>query len=519
MRFDRVITNPPFSQNYSRDGIPFPERFRFGFCPESGKKADLMFVQHMLAVLRSAGMVVTVMPHGVLFRGGEEKRIRAGLLDEDILDTVIGLGPHLFYGTGIPACILVLRAPRTKPDVRREKVLFINADREYHEGRAQNELLPEHIEKIVSAYESFEAIPGFASVVAVEELRRNDANLNIRRYADNAPPPEPQDVRAHLRGGIPKSEVDAKSTLFLVHGLDPRHLLADRGDGYFDISPAVGARSELKNVVGTDDGVLASEMALREAVDSWWDDHRIGISHLGKDLHLMQLRADLLLSFQDAVRPIGVLDRFQVAGVIASWWADTQNDLKTIGARGFMGLVESWEASIINAIEDKSSDDAAIDHKLVKLLLPEYLADIELLQAKKAGFEATVKAASGDDGEDDENGKDDADQLSAEKFKEVRKDLAIARKQLKSLQKDFIERLQKACSQMNEASARDLVTGILEAELRTTINRYVAGERELVVSAFESWWDKYRRTLDEIERARAQTQVSLEEILRGLRYV
>ena len=146
MRFDRVITNPPFSQNYSRDGIPFPERFRFGFCPEGGKKADLMFVQHMLSVLRSAGMVVTVMPHGVLFRGGEEKQIRTGFLDEDILDTVIGLGSNLFYGTGIPACILVLRAPGTKPDAQRGKVLFINADREYHEGRAQNELLPEHIE-------------------------------------------------------------------------------------------------------------------------------------------------------------------------------------------------------------------------------------------------------------------------------------------------------------------------------------------------------------------------------------
>lgn len=96
MRFDRVITNPPFSQNYTRDGIPFPERFRFGFCPESGKKADLMFVQHMLAVLRDKGMVVTVMPHGVLFRGGEEKQIRAGLVDKDMLDTVIGLGPNLF---------------------------------------------------------------------------------------------------------------------------------------------------------------------------------------------------------------------------------------------------------------------------------------------------------------------------------------------------------------------------------------------------------------------------------------
>jgi len=138
VRFDRVISNPPFSQNYSQDGLPFKERFRFGFCPEGGKKADLMFVQHMLAVLRPGGMVVTVMPHGVLFRGGEERAIRTGILDADMLDAVIGLGSNLFYGTGIPACILVLRAPGAKPKARKGKVLFINADREYFEGRAQN---------------------------------------------------------------------------------------------------------------------------------------------------------------------------------------------------------------------------------------------------------------------------------------------------------------------------------------------------------------------------------------------
>src|SRR5487761_8701 len=366
VRFDRVITNPPFSQNYSRDGIPFPERFRFGFCPESGKKADLMFVQHMLAVLRSAGMVVTVMPHGVLFRGGEEKQIRTGFLDEDILETVIGLGPNLFYGTGIPACILVLRAPLTKPVERRGKVLFINADREYREGRAQNELLPEHIEKIVSAYHAFEPIPGFASVVTREQLRENDNNLNIRRYAYNAHPPEPQDVRAHLHGGIPKSEVEANDVLFSAHGLDPGNLLADRGEGYFDFATAAAARSDLRGLVGKNEGVLAKEHALGGAVDSWWRDHQKGISHLGQGQHLMQLRADFLSSFQDAVRPVGLLDRFQVAGVIASWWGDTQNDLKTIAAHGFAGLVESWEASILNALEDKASKDAGLDHKLVK---------------------------------------------------------------------------------------------------------------------------------------------------------
>jgi len=234
MRFDRVLTNPPFSQNYTKDGIPFPERFRFGFCPEGGKKADLMFVQHMVSVLRPGGMCVTVMPHGVLFRGGAERDIRTGFLDEDILDAVIGLGANLFYGTGIPACLLVLRAPDAKPARRKDKVLFINADREFYEGRAQNYLYPEHIEKIVSAWRAFEDIEGFARVVTREELRENDDNLNIRRYADNAPPPEPHDVRAHLFGGIPKAEVESKRTLFAAHGLDPRRLLAERDETYRD---------------------------------------------------------------------------------------------------------------------------------------------------------------------------------------------------------------------------------------------------------------------------------------------
>jgi type I restriction enzyme M protein len=518
MRFDRVITNPPFSQNYSRDAIPFPERFRFGFCPESGKKADLMFVQHMLAVLRAAGMVVTVMPHGVLFRGGEEKQIRTGFLDEDILDTVIGLGPNLFYGTSIPACILVLRAPGTKPDDRREKVLFINADQEYYEGRAKNELLPEHIEKVVSAYEAFEAIPGFSTVVGREELRKNDDNLNIRRYADNAPAPEPQDVRAHLRGGIPKSEVEAKESLFSAHGLDPLHLLADRSDGYFEFGVVVAARSDLKRLVGGDEGVLAQEQALGAVVDTWWREHRTGIGHIGKDQQLMQLRADLLSSFQAAVRPVGLLDRFQVAGVIASWWGDTQNDLKTIAARGFTGLLESWEASIVNALEDEASKDNGLDHKLVTRLLPDYLADIEELQANKADLEATVKAAIGGSAEDEENGKEGTEELSEEELKAAKKGLAAVTAKLKRLQKQFVTQLHVARSELDESSAREFVMSILDTELLTILDRYVAGERGLVVSAFETWWDKYRVTLVTIEHDRDTAAEKVRGYLVGLGY-
>lgn len=214
MKFDRVITNPPFSQNYTREGIPFPERFKYGFTPEGGKKADLIFLQHMLAVLRPGGIVATVMPHGVLFRSGAEGEIRRKLNKADIVDTIIGVGPNLFYGTGIPAAILILRAPGSKPPERKGKVLFINADREYEEGRAQNYLRPEHEEKIVSAFQAFTNNDGFARVVSVDELAENDFNCNIRRYADNTPPPEPHDVRAHLHGGVPKTEVDAHKTAF-----------------------------------------------------------------------------------------------------------------------------------------------------------------------------------------------------------------------------------------------------------------------------------------------------------------
>ncbi|TVP60081.1 MAG: SAM-dependent DNA methyltransferase [Nodularia sp. (in: Bacteria)] len=231
-QFDRVISNPPFSQNYTRDGMKFTGRFTHGYCPETGKKADLMFAQHMLAVLKPDGMMATVMPHGVLFRGGEEKKIRESFINNDLLEAVIGLPPNLFYGTGIPACILVLRPQGAKPEERQGKVLFINADAEYYAGRAQNYLRPEHIEKITWVFENFVSLPGYSTIVTKEELanKDNNYNCNIRRYADNAPPPEPHDVRAHLLGGIPQVEVAAKSPLLNTHGFDANRILTAKND-------------------------------------------------------------------------------------------------------------------------------------------------------------------------------------------------------------------------------------------------------------------------------------------------
>ena len=131
-----------------QEGPEVPGRFPV-MMPEKGKKADLMFVQHMLAVLKSDGRMATVMPHGVLFRGGEEREARKYFIEQGYLEAVIGLPGNLFYGTGIPACILVLNKANAN---ERDSVLFINADREYREGKAQNHLRPEDVDKIVYAY-------------------------------------------------------------------------------------------------------------------------------------------------------------------------------------------------------------------------------------------------------------------------------------------------------------------------------------------------------------------------------
>ena len=265
--------------------MEFPERFRWGWCPTTGKKGDLMFAQHMLAVCKPGGMVATVMPHGVLFRGGAEKEIRKKFLEQDLIEAIIGLPPNLFYGAGIPACILVMRPNLTgqspnpnKPAARRGQVLFINADAEFHAGRAQNYLRPEHVEKIVSTFDRFEDVPGYARRVSLEEIGSpaNDWNLNIRRYVDNSPPPEPHDVRAHLLGGVPVAEVEAKRPLFDALGFDPAHAFTARDERRLPTStsrPALADRAAIRPLVENDPGVQARAQALRDALTAWWNAH------------------------------------------------------------------------------------------------------------------------------------------------------------------------------------------------------------------------------------------------------
>ncbi len=458
------------------------------------------------------------MPHGVLFRGGEEKKIRQGFIQDDLLDAVIGLGSNLFYGTGIPACILVLRAKGAKPPKRRGSVLFINADREYHEGRAQNELFPEHIEKIVSAYERYEDVPGFAAIVPHDKLPENDCNLNIRRYADNSPPPEPHDVRAHLLGGVPKAEVEAHSELFQAHGFDPMQLLVERDDRYFDFAPDLCEKSEIKRCIEADEGVQAREAELSEAFESWWSAHQNRIVSLSDCADLMAVRAEFLETFAEELVPVGLLDGFKVSGVVARWWGEVQFDLKTLKARGFEGVVEGWVTTITTALEDATHKADPLDHKLVKRLLPEFLEKIGTVQAEAAQLDTTIKSAQSSEVEENGDEMDEEGSLSEAEAKALKKQLTAAKKKLKALKASFVERLKRAQADLSDEQAQELVLGVLASHLHRELDRYVTTHTQEMVVVVETWWEKYRVMLRDIEGERDVAKARLHAFLMELGY-
>lgn len=539
MHFDRVLSNPPFSINWGtaetdRNGQPvwapkYPERFRYGAVPLGSKKADLMFLQHMLAVTHDGGMVATVMPHGVLFRGGEERAIRGALIEADLLEAVIGLPANLFYGTGIPACVLVLRQRRGhesgKPPERQGKVLFINADREYAEGRAQNHLLPEHIEKIVHSFEHFAELPGFSAVVPTATLRDNDFNLNIRRYADNAPPPEPHDVRAHLLGGVPKAEVQAQAALFDAHGLDPMALFVERDAAYFDFRAEITTRQAIKPAVETHAGLLAREQAVREAFETWWQTHSPRITALagsGTGTAFVGLRHELLQSFSAALEPVGLLGRYPVRGIVAGFWEDAKYEFMTLMARGALGVVDAWRSSILTALDDEQSKSDPLEHKLVRFLMADFVAALTELQARKAELDGQIKAATPDkaaDDSEDAEADDDEPAVDEAQLKAWKTQLAALKKAIKAQQKSFAQRLDAAVDALDEAGAAALLLQILRHDMEVILEHYVAAQRQQVVVAMENWWDKYRVTLGSIETERNAAAEALSLFIRNLGYV
>ncbi len=480
-RFDRVLANPPFSQNYSRANMKFTNRFR-EWAPETGKKADLMFVQHMLASLKPDGRMATIMPHGVLFRGGKEKLIRELLIEDDVIEAIISLPPGLFYGTGIPACVLVCR--KNKPDALRGKILFINADREFAEGKNQNKLRPEDIEKIDFVFTHKREIPKYSRLVdKTEIIEKHDYNLNIRRYVDNTPEPEPEDVQAHLIGGIPESEVAARNDDFAKFGIKTEILFKSKRPGYVRFLESIDARSAIKSAIEANPEVERTIETHRHALKEWWRTARNAFAELERANHggrkMPEIRRELITTLKDSLVPPGVLDEFKSAGVFVNWWQQIRYDLKTIVAIG-------WHHTLIP------------DDYLIAEFFQREADEIEALEAKIGELESELTEAV-------ETARDVA---AYEPDEDEKVTAAVIKKALKALIDDLKESSgESALRELEALKAQDKAIKQIEKRIKETkaALKEKTGELELKIQLKRVGDDGFKaESLDLIRQVEAQ---------------
>ena len=547
IQFDRVIANPPFSQNYRKDTMKYPQRFLYGFTPEDGKKADLMFVQHMLASCKSNGKVVVVMPHGVLFRGGKEKDIREGMLKADVIEGIISLPPQLFYGTGIPACIIVLN--KNKPDELKNKVFFINADKDFAEGKKQNTLRPEDIEKIDFVFTTKTIEAKYSKLVDLETIAGNEYTLNIRRYVDNTPEPEPENVKAHLLGGIPVAEIKAiQNTQCLKFKFNDSILFKNKNKEFKIF--AITEKSSIKAIIEEDKNVRETLLLLEKNLANWWqiakkdfsklapitksiqtnrelEDGIVNYVTIGGD-KIPKVRNKLLDTIKKKFEPIGVLDKFQIAGVFVNWWDNIKYDLKTIMQNG-------WD---IDLIPDEYLIDAFLKKEITEI------ESIEIAQAEKEtsleeAIEEAINLLEFIPEEDEKPTNNKVKECLKKQIKEwgnkkdkakpfidIEKSIAAIEtehKELKSALKSKQAALKLQLKKIGEVITTEQAQNLILKKhfdiINNQLQRYLNAEKRTLISAYENLFDKYYTSAQSIEQSRNKTMNELNDFLTQLNYL
>ncbi len=460
MQFDRVIANPPFSQNYTKANLKYKERFSH-FMPENGKKGDYMFVQHMIASLKSSGKMGVVMPHGVLFRGSEEGKFRQELIAKrNILEAVIGLPSGLFYGTGIPAALLIIN--KAKKD---DKILFINADAEYKEGKNQNLLRAEDIEKINFVYQNRLELEKYSRLVSLAEIEKEDFNLNIRRYIDNTPPPTPHDVKAHLRGGIPKGEWNDE--LMQSYGITSDMIFVPKDENYFEFKSQLAEKQNIRELLEQSEPFKTTDEIIKAKVSTWYDEYQKLVDEPTSDIASLYNSGYELIA--KAFANDTVLDRFKVRGIFASWWVENKFTVKSIknSSYDYNLLSDSFITSNEAFMGSLSEEQLALHVKLLELFK-------KLKTAKEENDKVVVR----------------------EKIQEQK------------------ERLFDGMSNIKE-----LVVNQLKLDAMSIANRHLSEKKQTIIKTFENLWDKYKVSLSEIESERDEATNEIKTYLSELGYL
>lgn len=558
-QYDIVVANPPFSQNYTTANMQFKERFQNWMSKK--KQADFMFVQHMIAVLKNNGRMAVVMPHGVLFRGGEEQKMRQRLITGSeghsscILECVIGLPQGLFYGTGIPASLLIINKANA---TNRQGVFFINADREYKEGKNQNSLRPEDIEKISYVYHNKIEIEGYSRMVSRETLAAEDHNCNIRRYVDNSEPPTPQDVKAHLQGGIPETEILAlKADFDCYNGLQNK-LFTAATDGYAHFADAVNEKADIKSIIGESKGKQQVADDYHKAIETFWmaSDADLDTLHGGS---LFDFNNNLTDRFVATLTNLNVLDQYQVRGSFAHFSDTLKSDFRSVQSSGWTAELIPDDELIANEFPEVLADLKRLENRrdeldakfaeiaemdpeewdaeqyevMPKSVISDIKAEIKELKAQKRELSKQQKALEKrrklGESVADEAARCAADIAALDKqiadkeagiahHVELENELKDCRKKIREIEQNKEKLADKAREQISDDDARRLITQRWLATLHDNIAVYLEAHARRLQQSVELLHDKYSVTLHDMLAERDEATNKLDEFLKELGY-
>jgi type I restriction enzyme M protein len=438
--FDYVVANPPFSDKRWSTGLtpdddPFGRFDGYGIPP--GKQGDYAYLLHILRSIKSTGKGACILPHGVLFRGNAEGAIRKNLIQRGVIKAIIGLPANLFYGTGIPACIIVLDKEGA---TARKGIFMVDASKGFRKDGPKNRLREQDLHSIVDTVNKHSDITGYARMVPVAEISdaKNDYNLNLPRYIDSTEAQDLQDIEGHLRGGIPNRDLDALHAYWQVIPSVRSALFEDLRPGYSQLRIA---KSEIKPTIFGHAEFTAFNAKATELFAKWKTTNRPHLTSLDKDglpkALIETIAESLLQTFEHAP----LVDAYDVYQHLMDYWAESmQDDCYLIAADGW---VEAAKPKLI--IEDKSKKtktkpDLVVGKKkyTTELIPPELViaryfakdqADIEALEAQQAALEQQLEEMADEHGgeggllEDAKNDKDKLTKASATaRLKEIKTD-------------------------------------------------------------------------------------------------
>jgi len=486
---DFVVANPPFSTKAWANGIdPLNDqyrRFEYGIPPE--KNGDYAFLLHVLASLKPTGKGAIILPHGVLFRGGAEAAIRTSILKQGYIKGIIGLPANLFYGTGIPACIIILDKEGA---VGRKGVFLIDASKGFIKDGPKNRLRAQDIHKIVTTFNEGIELERYSRMVPLSEIEANEYNLNLPRYIDSSDPEDAQDIDAHLRGGIPNRDLDDLAAYWNVFpGI--RKALFKRGDrpGYSNLRIP---QAELRKTIFDDPEFTAFNESTMALFSEWAALNRKKLRAVKagtppKTL-IDELSEDLLAVFREA----RLIDAYDVYQHLLNYWEGTmQDDAYQISQLGWQPVVDGGpnvdllppelmirkffgaEAEAIEALESERDElsrqieEVCEEHGGDEGLLSE--AGTEKGTYTKVSVKARLSAIKKD--------KDAAEERKLlDELVELFEREAAAKKKVKEAQARLDEEVRRKYSQLDEAALKDLVIeekwlATLRADIQTELDR------------------------------------------------